>query len=173
MTVFKKEQRTPKMKQACENFTFNEHYYFDQTNLTAEMLDSEKILIEVYDNKNTDKGCNKLMNAVKACEFKNSTTITYKVNNKVSTPIVKRNGEAINVTVNTTTVNAIVSATVAPISEDDDAPVERLVFSFTPVIMSIDSATAEAQKFTAEASTFNVSSVNIPAYNITVAVTPD
>ena len=55
MTVFGKEQRTSKMKKPCDNFVFNEHFYFDKTNLTVEMLDSEKILIEVYDNNHTKR----------------------------------------------------------------------------------------------------------------------
>ena len=50
INVFDKSQRTTKMKKACSDFVFNEHFYFDKTNLTAEMLDSEKIIIEVYDN---------------------------------------------------------------------------------------------------------------------------
>jgi len=55
MTVFGKAQRTSKMKKPCDSFVFNEHFYYDKTNLTAEMLDSEKITIEVYDNKHTHK----------------------------------------------------------------------------------------------------------------------
>ena len=55
MTVFGKTQRTSKMKKPCDSFVFNEHFYYDKTNLTAEMLDSEKITIEVYDNKHTHK----------------------------------------------------------------------------------------------------------------------
>ena len=55
MTVFEKVQRTSKMKKPCDNCVFNEHFYYDKTNLTAEMLDSEKILIEVYDNNHTDR----------------------------------------------------------------------------------------------------------------------
>ena len=55
MTVFGKDQRTSKMKKPCDSFVFNEHFYFDKTNLTVEMLDSEKILIEVYDNKHTKR----------------------------------------------------------------------------------------------------------------------
>ena len=55
LTVFNKTQRTSTMKKPCDSFVFNEHFYFDETNLTAEMLDSEKILIEVYDNNNTDR----------------------------------------------------------------------------------------------------------------------
>ena len=43
MTVFGKSQRTSKMKKPCDSFVFNEHFYYDKTNLTAEMLDSEKI----------------------------------------------------------------------------------------------------------------------------------
>ena len=54
-TVFGKSQRTSKMKKPCDSFVFNEHFYYDKTNLTAEMLDSEKITIEVYDNKHTHK----------------------------------------------------------------------------------------------------------------------
>ena len=55
MTVFEKVQRTSKMKKPCDNCVFNEHFYYDKTNLTAEMLDSEKILIEVYDNNHTNR----------------------------------------------------------------------------------------------------------------------
>jgi hypothetical protein len=55
MTVFGKDQRTSKMKKPCDIFVFNEYFYFDETNLTAEMLVSEKIVIEVYDNKLTHK----------------------------------------------------------------------------------------------------------------------
>ena len=55
LNVFGKAQRTSKMKKACTDFAFNEHFYFDKTNLTAEMLDSEKITIEVYDNNNTNR----------------------------------------------------------------------------------------------------------------------
>jgi hypothetical protein len=38
MTVFGKDQRTSKMKKPCDIFVFNEYFYFDETNLTAEML---------------------------------------------------------------------------------------------------------------------------------------
>ena len=40
MTVFDKVQRTSKMKNPCYDFAFNEHFYFDKTNLTVEMLNS-------------------------------------------------------------------------------------------------------------------------------------
>ena len=40
VTVFNKDKRTAKMKKPCDSFVFNEHFYFDQTNLTAEMLES-------------------------------------------------------------------------------------------------------------------------------------
>ena len=53
--VFDKSQRTTKMKKACSDFVFNEHFYFDKTNLTSEMLDSEKITIEVYDNNYSNR----------------------------------------------------------------------------------------------------------------------
>ena len=55
LQVFGKSQRTSKIKQPCSDFVFNEHFYFDKTNLTAEMLDSEKIIIEVYDNNYSDR----------------------------------------------------------------------------------------------------------------------
>ena len=55
MTVFDKVKRTTKMKKPCFDYTFNEHFYYDKTNLTVEMLDSEKIILEVYDNKNIEK----------------------------------------------------------------------------------------------------------------------
>ena len=54
MTVFGKSKRTPKVK-PCDSYIFNEHFYFDKTNLTAEMLDSEKVVIEVYDTKHSKK----------------------------------------------------------------------------------------------------------------------
>ena len=54
MTVFGKSKRTSKVK-ACDSYVFNEHFYFDKTNLTAEMLDSEKVVIEVYDTKHSKK----------------------------------------------------------------------------------------------------------------------
>ena len=53
--VFDKSQRTSKMKKACSDFVFNEHFYFDKTNLTVEMLDSEKITLEVYDNNYSNR----------------------------------------------------------------------------------------------------------------------
>ena len=55
MTVFGKSKRTSKVKLSGEAYPFNEHFYFDKTNLTAEMLDSEKIVIEVFDTKHSKK----------------------------------------------------------------------------------------------------------------------
>ena len=55
MTVFGKTKRTSKVKLSGEAYPFNEHFYFDKTNLTAEMLDSEKIVIEVFDTKHSKK----------------------------------------------------------------------------------------------------------------------
>ena len=52
---FGKTQRTTKTKISCTSYTFNEHFYFDKTNLTQEMLDSEKIIIEAYDSKHSKK----------------------------------------------------------------------------------------------------------------------
>ena len=55
MTVFGKTKRTTKEKLSGEAYPFNEHFYFDKTNLTTEMLDSEKIVIEVFDTKHSKK----------------------------------------------------------------------------------------------------------------------
>ena len=55
VTVFGKDKRTSKVKKPVDCYIYNEHFYFDKTNLTAEMLDSEKVLIEVYDTKHSKK----------------------------------------------------------------------------------------------------------------------
>ena len=52
---FGKTQRTTKTKISCTSYTFNEHFHFDKSNLTQEMLDSEKIIIEAYDSKHSKK----------------------------------------------------------------------------------------------------------------------
>ena len=35
MTVFGQSKRTSKMKKPCDSFVFNEHFYFEKTNLTS------------------------------------------------------------------------------------------------------------------------------------------
>ena len=55
VTCLGKSQRTEKTKIQCTDYVFNEHFYFDKTNLTAEMLDSEKIIIEAYDHGHSKK----------------------------------------------------------------------------------------------------------------------
>ena len=55
VTCFGKTQRTSKPPQDCEAYTFNEHLYFDSTNLSVDVLDSSKILIEAYDYHNSKK----------------------------------------------------------------------------------------------------------------------
>ena len=55
VTCLGKSKRTEKTAIGCNDYTFGEHFYFEKTNLTAEMLDSEKIIVEVYDAKNTKK----------------------------------------------------------------------------------------------------------------------
>ena len=50
ITCLDKSQRTEKTSLPCTEYIFNEHFYFSKTNLTAEMLDSEKIIIEAYDH---------------------------------------------------------------------------------------------------------------------------
>ena len=49
ITCFGQTKRTSKPKNDCDAYTFNEHIYFDATDLSADTLDSSKILIEVYD----------------------------------------------------------------------------------------------------------------------------
>ena len=39
----------------CEQYTFNEHIYFTETDLSVEILDSAKITIEVYDYHNSKR----------------------------------------------------------------------------------------------------------------------
>ena len=46
--VFNKYKHTAKMKRSCDCF---EYFYLNQTYLTAEMLESKKILIEVFTDK--------------------------------------------------------------------------------------------------------------------------
>ena len=55
VTCLGQSKRTKKMDIGCNDYTFGEHFYFDKTDLTAEMLDSEKIVIEAYDANNTKK----------------------------------------------------------------------------------------------------------------------
>ena len=55
VTCFNKTQRTSKPPQECEAYTFNEHLYFEKTNLSVDELDSSKILIEVYDYHDSEK----------------------------------------------------------------------------------------------------------------------
>ena len=52
ITCFDQTKRTSKPEQDCDSYTFNEHIYFDRTNLSVDKLDSSKILIEVYDYHN-------------------------------------------------------------------------------------------------------------------------
>lgn len=49
LTCFDKTQRTEKTDLPCESYIFDEHFYFEKTNLTVEQLDSSKIIIEAYD----------------------------------------------------------------------------------------------------------------------------
>ena len=55
MTCFETSQRTKKTKERCRENTFNEHFYFEKTDLTVETLDSSKIIIEVYDYNHSSK----------------------------------------------------------------------------------------------------------------------
>jgi hypothetical protein len=55
ISCLSKSQRTNKLKSGANNFIFCEHFYFEKSNLVIEQLDSEKIIIEVYDNSFTDR----------------------------------------------------------------------------------------------------------------------
>ena len=55
VTCFNQTKRTSKPPQDCDAYVFNEHIYFDQTDLSADTLDSSKILIEVYDYHNFER----------------------------------------------------------------------------------------------------------------------
>ena len=52
---FGQTKRTSKPPQDCEAYTFNEHLYFDATDLSVDTLDSSKILIEAYDYHNFER----------------------------------------------------------------------------------------------------------------------
>ena len=52
VTCFNQTKRTSKPPQDCDAFVYNEHIYFDKTDLSTDTLDSSKILIEVYDYHN-------------------------------------------------------------------------------------------------------------------------
>ena len=49
ITCFNQIKRTSKPKNKCDGYTYNEHIYFDAVDLSADTLDSSKILIEAYD----------------------------------------------------------------------------------------------------------------------------
>ena len=53
MTCFDESKRTTAVKNGCISYTFEEHFYFQKSNLSAKQLDSSKILIEVYDPSNS------------------------------------------------------------------------------------------------------------------------
>ena len=55
VTCFNQTKRTSKPPEDCDAYVFNEHIYFDQTDLSADTLDSSKILIEAYDYHNFER----------------------------------------------------------------------------------------------------------------------
>ena len=55
ITCFGTSKRTSKPPNDCEAYTFNEHLYFDSTDLSIDILDSSKILIEAYDYHNFER----------------------------------------------------------------------------------------------------------------------
>ena len=55
VTCFGQTKRTSKPSQDCEAYTFNEHIYFDATDLSVDTLDSSKVLIEAYDYHNFER----------------------------------------------------------------------------------------------------------------------
>ena len=55
ITCLNQTKRTSKNVPDCQDYIFNEHIYFDATDLSADTLDSSKILIEAYDYHNSDR----------------------------------------------------------------------------------------------------------------------
>ena len=53
LTCFEESKRTSAVKTGCISYTFEEHFYFEKSNLSAKQLDCSKILIEVYDSSNS------------------------------------------------------------------------------------------------------------------------
>ena len=53
ITCFNETKRSEPPETACDSYTYGEHFYFEKTNLTVEQLDSSKIILEVYDYKNS------------------------------------------------------------------------------------------------------------------------
>ena len=58
ITCFEESKRSEKPDSPCDSYSYEEHFYFEKTNLTVEQLDSSKIIIEVYDYKNSSKRSN-------------------------------------------------------------------------------------------------------------------
>ena len=48
-------KKASKPKNDCDSYTYNEHIFFDATDLSVEILDSAKIIIEVYDSNNSSR----------------------------------------------------------------------------------------------------------------------
>ena len=46
LTCFGESKRTSAVKNGCISYTFDEHFYFEKSNLSAKQLDCSKILIE-------------------------------------------------------------------------------------------------------------------------------
>ena len=55
VTCLNQCKRLSKPDEDCEQYTFNEHIFFHETDLSVEILDSAKIVIEVYDYHNSKR----------------------------------------------------------------------------------------------------------------------
>ena len=55
VTCLNETKRTSKVSDGCSEYTFNEHIYFEKTDLPVEILDSAKVVIEVYDYNNSKR----------------------------------------------------------------------------------------------------------------------
>ena len=53
LTCFGESKRTSAVKNGCISYTFDEHFYFEKSNLSSKQLDCSKILIEVYDSSSS------------------------------------------------------------------------------------------------------------------------
>ena len=53
ITCFNESKRTSAVKTGCISYSYEEHFYFEKSNLSAKQLDCSKILFEVYDSSNS------------------------------------------------------------------------------------------------------------------------
>ena len=55
ITCLNQTKRTSKLAKECDGYVYNEHIYFDGIDLSADTLESSKIIIEAYDYKHYER----------------------------------------------------------------------------------------------------------------------